>query len=404
MDFSNARAQPVFAHATLNVMKALVLSGGGARGAYQVGVLKAVGELAKENQLENPFEILCGVSAGAINASFLASTCHEFQRSTQNLVDLWASLTSDQVFRTDALSVGKIGLKLIQELSFGGMTKVQSQTALLDTEPLSHLIQNNLNLPQIEENLRTQKLKALAITALEYQTSETITFLQGGDELPSWVKPRRRSLKSKIRTEHVLASSAIPLLFPPTEVDGRYFGDGCVRNMAPLSPALYLGAKDLLIIGVRLAQEISSTQTANPARSPSIARIANVILNSVLLDGIEIDVERLQRINEFLRRVPKQHQGNLNFRPVNALFISPSEDIGKIAFEMSSRLPRVIRYLLKGLGPLNEASEIMSYLLFEKDFTLRLIEMGYKDGMAKKAELLRFLLESRPQSLDWEGF
>jgi NTE family protein len=299
--------------------------------------------------------------------------------------------------------MGKIGLKLMSELSFGGMTQ-DIQKALLDTQPLLHLIRKNLKPQQIQANLDSKKLKALAITALEYQTSETITFVQSSDEAPTWIKPRRRSVKSIIQPEHVLASSSIPLLFPPTSVDGRHFGDGCVRNMSPLGPALYLGASDLLVIGVRLNHEISQVPNTNPVKPPSLARIANVILNSVLLDGIEIDVERLQRINEFLRRVPKEHQANLNFRPVNSVFISPSEDIGKIAAQMSSRLPRVIRYLLKGLGPLNEASEIISYLLFERDFTLRLIEMGYKDGMNKKEDLLRFLLESRPQSLDWEGF
>jgi len=385
-------------------MKALVLSGGGARGAYQVGVLKAVGDLTRENQLENPFQILCGVSAGAINAAFLASQSHDFSRGTQKLVDLWASLSSDQIFRTDAYSMGKIGLKWMGELSFGGFGTSTEGRALLDTEPLLHLIRNNLDLPKISENLKSQKLKALAITALDYQTSETITFVQSHEEIKHWKKIRRSSESSIIEAEHVLASSSIPILFPPTQVGYRHFGDGCVRNTSPLGPALYLGAQELLVIGVRIQNEISPPPNTSPTKSPSVSRVVNLLLNSVLLDGIETDVERLYRINEFLRRVPPQHQTNLNFRPVNALFISPSEDIGKIAAEMSSRLPRIIRYLLKGLGPLNEASEIISYLLFEKEFTYRLIEMGYKDGMEKKKEILRFLLESRPQSLDWEGF
>jgi NTE family protein len=207
-----------------------------------------------------------------------------------------------------------------------------------------------------------------------------------------------------IEAQHVLASSSIPLLFPSTQVGDRHFGDGCVRNLAPLSPALHLGAEELLVIGVRMPSEISTEHPTAPAKTPSVAKVTNVILNSVLLDGIEVDVERLKRINEFLRRVPTQHQANLNFRPVNVLMISPSRDIGQIAAQMSSQLPRVIRYLLKGLGPLSEAAEIISYLLFEKDFTMSLIDMGYDDAQAQKKEILRFLLESRPQSLDWEGF
>lgn len=385
-------------------MKALVLSGGGARGAYQVGVLKAVGELAKEYQLENPFQILCGVSAGSINASFLASQCQDFPRATQNLVDLWASLSSDQIFRTDAFSMGKIGLKWVGELSFGGFGTSTAGRALLDTEPLFNLIRKNLDQPQIAENLKNLKLHSLAITALDYQTSESITFVQALEEFPGWKKIRRSSEPAVIQAEHVLASSSIPILFPPTQVGDRHFGDGCVRNISPLGPALYLGAREILVIGVRIHDEISPPAVHGPSPSPSVARVANLLLNSVMLDGIEADVERLNKINEFLRRVPAEHQVNLNFKKVNALFISPSEDIGLIAAELSSRLPRIIRYLLKGLGPLNEAKEIISYLLFEKEFTYRLIEMGYKDGMDRKAEILRFLLESRPQSLDWEGF
>ncbi len=384
-------------------MKALVLSGGGARGAYQVGVLKAIGEIAAENQLQNPFGVFCGVSAGAINAAFMASQCHDFFRSTQMMVDLWASLTSDQVFKTDMISLGKTGLKWMGELSFGGFANPTEGRALLDTEPLFHLIEKNLDLNQIHKNLDAGVFKAVALSALDYQTSETITFVQGDPELPSWNKPRRRSERTVIEAQHVLASSSIPLLFPSTQVGDRHFGDGCVRNLAPLGPALYLGANELLVIGVRMPNEVTP-EHVGASKTPSVAKVANVILNSVLLDGIEVDVERLRRINEFLRRVPTQHQANLNFRPVNALFISPSRDIGKIAAQMSSQLPRVIRYLLKGLGPLSEASEIISYLLFEKDFMLSLIDMGYEDALAQKDEITRFLLESRPQSLDWEGF
>ncbi len=386
-------------------MKALVLSGGGARGAYQVGVLKAVGELVRDNGLSNPFEIFCGVSAGAINAAYLAATCEDLSKGTEALTDLWTSLSSDQVFKTDMLSLGKTGLQWMGELSFGGATSGSPGKSLLDTAPLLHLLKKNLNFAGIQKNLDAEKFHALAITALEYQTSETITFVQGKADLPTWRKPRRHSERAEIQAAHIMASSAIPLLFPPAAVEQRFFGDGCVRNLSPLSPALYLGASELLVIGVRMQNEL--TPPHNPllsAKAPSVARVGNVILNSVLLDGIEVDVDRLLRINEFIRRVPENLRANLNFRPVDSLFITPSEDIGKIASEMASRLPRLIRYLLKGLGPLNEASEIVSYLLFERDFTLKLIEMGYLDGMKQKKQLLKFLLESRPSSLDGEGF
>ncbi len=384
--------------------KSLILSGGGARGAYQVGVIKAIGEIIKELKIKNPFDYLSGVSAGAINASFLASEAHDFFEGTLKLENLWANLNSQSVFKTDVISIGKIGLSWMGELSLGGAMNPVEGRSLLNTEPLYQLLKKNLNLSAIRKNIEEGHLKALCISALDYHTSETVTFVQGDADLPNWKKIRRRSEKTMIEAQHVLASSSIPFLFPSTQVGERHFGDGCVRNLAPLGPSIYMGANQLLVIGVRMAGELSTEDLKFPLKTPSISKVVNVILNTILLDGIENDVERLNRINEFLRRVPKQHQQNLNFRPVNALLISPSRDIGKIAEQMSSKLPRVIRYLLKGLGPLEEASELISYLLFEKDFLEALIEMGYEDGLDQKEAVTRFLLESQPQSLDWEGF
>jgi len=320
-------------------MKALILSGGGARGAYQVGVLKAIGELVQENQLQNPFHIFSGVSAGSINASFMASVCDDFHRGTEALCQLWGQLTSDQVFRTDLLSFGKIGFKWIEDLSMGGLTGPVSGRSLLDTSPLGKLLSNNLKYSKVSENLSNHHFKALAITALDYRTSETITFVQGDPDLPNWERPRRKSEKTFIQTDHIMASSAIPLLFPPIGVGNRFFGDGCVRSIAPLSPALHLGADQLLIIGVRKKTEHSPEPSTHLEQPPSVAKVANVVLNSVLLDGIEVDLERLLKINEFVRRVPPEHQTNLNFKKVSPIFISPTEDIGKLAYEMSSRLP-----------------------------------------------------------------
>jgi len=390
---------------TMNLMKALVLSGGGARGAYQVGVIQAIAEIAKENHLKNPFEFFCGVSAGSINSAYMASTCDRFFEGAESLVQLWGGLTSEQVFRTDVLSLGRIGFKWIEELSLGAIAGSTPGRSLLDTSPLYQLLSSNLNYSKIQENLSNQHFKGLAITALDYRTSETITFVQGDPELSSWEKPRKRSERAFIQPEHIMASSAIPILFPPTPVGNRHFGDGCIRNMSPLSPAIHLGADQLLVVGVRRETEIFPVpQNLTNPPPPSVAKVTNVLLNSVLLDGIEVDLDRLSRINEFLRRVPAEHQSNLNFKPLQSLFISPSGDIGKMASQLGSRLPRVIRYLLKGLGPLEDASEIISYLLFEKEFMNQLIDLGFGDGMAKKKEITRFLLESRPQSLDWEGF
>lgn len=371
-------------------MKAIVLSGGGARGAYQVGVLKAISDVLSEHKLKNPFQIFCGVSAGAINAAAMAAEAQDFPVAVQKLTDLWARLTSDQVFRTDAVSLGRIGLQWMGELSFGGLTGGTPGRSLLDTSPLGELIRNNMDFSGIQKNVASGALKALTITALDYRSSETVTFVQGDPSLPDWKKTRRHSEKTIIQADHVLASSAIPILFLPGQVKDRFFGDGCVRNTSPLQPALQLGADHIFVIGVRRNQEFMGVSSITSNKGPSVARVINVLMNSILLDGIEVDHERLERINEFVRRVPEQYRDNLNFRMVNSFFIHPSEDIGALAAQMSSKLPRIVRYLLKGLGPLEEASELISYLLFEKEFTSRLIEMGYRDGMNMREEIRAF--------------
>ena len=185
-----------------------------------------------------------------------------------------------------------------------------------------------------------------------------------------------------------MASSAIPILFPAIKVGNSYFGDGCVRNIAPCSPAIHLGAQDLVVIGVRSKNNVIEDREL--ARPPSVARVINLLLNTILLDGVEIDVERMNRINEFLNRVPAEHHEGLNFKPVRCLFISPSADIGAQANKMSSKMPRILRFLLKGLGPLEDAQELISYLLFEKDFTKWLIDLGHKDAMNAKEEVKKF--------------
>ncbi len=376
-------------------MKALILSGGGARGAYQVGVLQAVAEIATQHKLKSPFKIYTGISAGAINAAFMSCGADNFSLTAQRLSKMWSEIESNQVFKTDALSLGKIGLQLMGELSFGGMkNKTNPQRALLDTSPLHELLRQNLEFSKIQQNIDNKSLSAVAVTALDYKTSAAITFVQGQANSPMWERTRRRSEQTQLRAEHVMGSSAIPLLFPPVQLDERWFGDGCVRNQTPCSPALHLGADKLFVIGVRKQSETADDLKAqNQSSSPSVARVVNVLLNSVMLDGIEVDIERLKRVNDFVDRVPESMQDKLNFKKVNYVWIHPTHDIGAIAAGMSSRLPRVIRYLLKGLGPLDDASEIISYLMFEPEFCKKLIELGYQDGMAQRESIESFLLE-----------
>jgi NTE family protein len=371
--------------------KGLVLSGGGARGAYQVGVLSAIADIARASGIQEAFDVYTGVSAGAINATFLAAGADDFAAASKLLVDLWSQMTSDKVFYSDIANLSKIGLNWMKTVSIGGAGLAPGQ-ALLDTTPLHNLIRERLPFAKIQNNLDRGVFKGLAITALDYQASTAITFVQGQKNLPDWKKARRHSEKAQINAEHVMASSAIPLLFPPIGVGERYFGDGCIRNTAPCSPAIYLGCQKIMVIGVRRQSSTAYDQhlLQNP-KAPSLARVLNVLLNSVMLDGIELDIERLGRINSLIDQIPASHHDSLTYKKVDFVWISPSADIGEIASQKHMKLPPVIRYLLKGLGNINEASEIVSYLLFDPSFCTQLIEIGYEDGMKQKEEIRKFL-------------
>ncbi|MBC7371509.1 MAG: patatin-like phospholipase family protein [Bdellovibrionaceae bacterium] len=374
------------------INKSLVLSGGGARGAYQVGVLSAIADIAQSMGVHQAFDIYSGVSAGAINASFLAAGADEYSATCKSLVDLWSQLTSDRVFYSDIGSIGKIGFNWMRSVSLGGFSGAMPGQALLDTSPLRELISEKLPFAKIQNNIDRGSLQALAITALDYQSSTAITFVQGGPNSPTWEKSRRKSEPAMIQTDHVLASSAIPLLFPPIGVGDRYFGDGCVRNTAPCSPSIYLGAKKIMVVGVRRQGSTAyENRIMHNQKAPSIGRVLNVLLNSVMLDGVELDIERMGRVNNMIQQIPAQHHKDLTYKKVDFCWISPSADIGEIAAQKHMKLPPIIRYLLKGLGSIEEASEIVSYLLFDPSFCTQLIEIGYEDGMKQKEEIMRFL-------------
>ncbi len=373
-------------------MKALVLSGGGARGAYQAGVLNATSEIAARLGQKRPFDIFTGASAGAINASFLASQADNFLQATENLANLWGTLDAQQIFRSDALSLGKIGIKWMRDLPFGGLTGFSPGPSLLDTAPLRELLQNNLDFPKIQSHIQSGALKALAVTAVDYHSSMAATFIQGNDDLKMWIRSRRFSERTVIHTDHIMASSAIPLLFPPIEITGRHYGDGCLRNNAPLSPAIHLGAEKILVVGVRRHTDIDAVKMKAAPNAPTLARVINTLLNAVLLDNIELDVDRLNKINEFMGKIPSDLHQQLNFRKIDLVWVHPSIDIGQLAYDHAHKLPSFIRYLLRGLGPSEDSKEIISYLLFDPTFCQKLMEAGYEDAMAKKDEIERILL------------
>lgn len=368
---------------------ALILSGGGARGAYQVGVLKGLAEILPEKKI-SPFRILSGVSAGAINCGKLASEIEHFNNAVEKLVYLWSKITTDQVFKTDFLSLNKFSLGLF------GQKKVNS---LLETSPLQELIEKFCDFKKISKNLEDQVIESFIITANNYDQSSAVSFVQTHSPHSVWKESRRQAVLAEIGSEHIMASSAIPMLFPPIQIGKDFFGDGCVRNSTPCSPAIRMGAEKLFVIGVRTQldsekfKQWENQQAKKSAHTPSMIKILNTLLNAVLLDSVEQDVMRIERINRLARQVKNQqdkHQSEAGLKVIPALCISPSQDIGELARHHAHHLPRLIRMTISAFGDLDEASEIISYLLFQPDFCKALIGMGYKDAMDSKEQIIDF--------------
>jgi NTE family protein len=368
---------------------ALILSGGGARGAYQAGVVQGIHEVLKSEKIPMKIDQFSGVSAGAINASFLAAEWSDPDNAVKKLVDLWAQIKSEDIYNTDAVSLGKIGLKWMGELSFGGLTGGSTAgRALLDTDPLKGFLNKNLNIPNIKKNLDNNVFESLIITAVDYSDSTAVSFIQSNKPFKGWQKQRRVSEIAEITHDHVLSSSAIPLLFPPRPVGNRYFGDGCVRNSHPCGPSIYLGAEKIVVIGVKSRSfNMYNADLHSLKSSPSVARVINVLLNAVLLDNVEHDVERMARMNQIVSQVSSEKQ--ISYKKMDYVFISPSKDIGSIAAKHSKKISRLIRYLIKGLGNLDEANELLSYILFESSFCSELIEVGFQDALDSKEELIK---------------
>lgn len=375
----------------------LVLAGGGARGAYQVGVLRAVQEIAAKAKWRSSFQVLSGVSAGAVNAAYLAAYADNLDRAVARLEEFWSNLHSEAVFRTDIGSIGKIGCGWIADVATAGSAGHHYAHALLDTSPLANLVRTRIPFGRIAVNLNAGLLSGVAISATDYQSTDNVSFFMSArDKSEPWERSSRVGVRSVIGAEHVMASAAIPLLFPPISINGHHFGDGCMRHAAPLSAPIHLGAEKLLIVGVRRTREASGEQSrgflsGGITAKPSVARVLSVVINAVLLEAVEIDIERLARINRTVGLLPLAQRKMTPLRTVEWLYINPSEDIGAIAAEEMGSLPKVLRYLLRGLGPKDEAADIASYLLFEPSYCQRLIRLGYRDAYAKRDKIEVFL-------------
>ncbi len=372
----------------------LVMSGGGARAAYQVGVLKAIADMVPVDA-PNPFHIICGTSAGAINAATIAIFARRYREAVRLLHFVWRNFEVRHVFRSDPAGVAVAGLRWLSALLAGGLGR-RNPHALFDRAPLRALLSRRLPCKKIAESIAEGHLRALSVTCSGYSSGDSVSFFQGVDSLQPWRRARRVGAIAEITVDHLMASSAIPFLFSAEKIHREYFGDGSMRQFAPLSPAVHLGAERILVIGVR--QEDPVGPRSEEAEYPSLAHIAGHVLNSIFLDALDADVERLKRINRTMDLIPEDHihEGGATLRRVDALLISPSQDPERIAAENAHHLPRAVRFLLRGLGVRRgRGNNLLSYLLFEKPYCNSLIDLGYRDAMQRRAEIEQFLgLES----------
>jgi NTE family protein len=365
----------------------LVLTGGGARAAYQVGVVKAVRDVLG-GPVKNPFPIVCGTSAGAINAASLAVFADDFSRAVANLLEVWEHMRCDHVYRTDLPSIMRSGARWLSSMM---LLSRNNPVSLLDNAPLRDMLEKSLPFERIQEHIDAGALYAVCVTASGYTSGQSVSFFQGGSGLEGWERNQRIGAGVMLKLDYLMASSALPFIFPAVKVHREYFGDGSMRQIAPVSPALHLGADRVLIVG-------TGRRTLDQARArssiyPSLAQIAGHALNSIFLDSLAVDIERLERINRTVRMIPpEQLEGSsLMLRPVKVLFITPSQPIERIAARFIHDLPRSVRFILRPTGALSRAgSNLASYLLFEESFCRALIDLGYQDTLAREAEVRDF--------------
>jgi len=367
---------------------ALILPGGGARSAYQAGVLKAIAEL--ECGKQNPFPLMCGVSAGAINVSALASHAMDFKDGVNRLEQFWASMSCDRIYRTDGWTVFRNGLHWFGSLAFGGKL-VANPRSLLDNQPLREFLQDNLRLDGIQAAIDGGKLRAVAVTASGYRSASAVSFYQGTAGLGSWQLPRREGRPTRLEVSHLLASAALPLIFPAEKVGPEYFGDGGMRMLTPLSPAINLGATRLLVIGTR--DEHPDPAPLETMPYPSLGEIGGYLLDCIFQDTLAADLQRLAKNNLMIDQVPADQRESLPMRRIESLVIRPSRDLRELTREHMGAIPSSVRLLLRSLGGWGKDWRLASYLLFAADYCQALIELGYRDGLDQAESLENFLCQ-----------
>lgn len=367
---------------------ALVLTGGGARAAYQVGVLSAITQFVPRNH-GTPFPIICGTSAGAINSTALSCYASCFHLGVKKLEWVWKNLSTDKVYHGNASDVfshifgGVIG-------SFQADYANKSARSLLDNAPLRRLLDLVMDYERIDKNITNNYLSAVAITASSYSTGDSISFYQSESTIEPWFRAKRRGEPSQLTSDHLMASSAIPLVFPSVKIRQEHFGDGSIHQLSPLSPAIHLGGRNLMIVGVDQPKEPKHAKENNP-HPPTASTIAGHLLDSIFSDTLQSDLERMERINETIKLIPEAKRDD-SLNHIDSFLLNPSHDFNAIAVEHYNDLPLSIRLLLRSAGVTNDSeSSLISYLLFEKNYCKKLIQLGFEDAMEQETPIRAFL-------------
>jgi NTE family protein len=359
----------------------LVMSGGGARAAFQVGVVRAIYEiLGKKNNL---FDVITGNSAGAINSTYLAANASNWDIATRNLFDLWLRVKPQNIYDLRKRTISDLGMKWISGTVFGGLTpKGSTVNHLLDTAPLKLLAEREIDFADIAINIRNKHLYGTALSTTNYNSGSNVVFYEGVEDIKDWSRSDRFSFRTELKANHMMASAAIPFFFPPIQIGHSFYGDGCIRQTTPLSPAIHLGAQKLIAIGVRHphSQDKMRHLAFTPMEHPTMGQITGIMLNSIFLDSIDSDVELIKEgAHPELKSIP-------------ILMIRPSQDLGRMSGDVTAHLPPILRYLLKGIGVSDkEGLDLLSYLAFDVSYTKPLMELGYDDTYKMKDEILRFI-------------